>query len=61
MESKAELLARLQRVKADYDTAIKQMNRMKHGPARTRKAKWAGSLNFTLLQIKSELEAHNYE
>jgi hypothetical protein len=57
MESKAELLARFQRVKADYDAAVKQMNRMKLGPARTRKAMWAGSLNFTLLQIKSELEA----
>ena len=43
MESKGELLARLQRVKAEYETAIKQMNRMKHGPARTRKAMWAYS------------------
>jgi hypothetical protein len=59
MESKAELLARLQRVKADYEAVVKQMDRMKHGPARTRKAMWAGSLNFTLLQIKSELEAKN--
>ena len=42
MESKAELLARFQVVKAKYDTAVKQMNRMKHGPARTRKAMWAG-------------------
>jgi hypothetical protein len=61
MESKAELMARFQRVKADYDAAVKQMNRMKHGPARTRKAMWAGSLNFTLLQIKSDLEAQNHE
>lgn len=55
MESKAELLARFQVVKAKYDTAVKQMNRM-HGPARTRKAMWAGSLSFTLLQIQSKLE-----
>ena len=56
MESKAELLARFQVVKAKYDTAVKQMNRMKHGPARTRKAMWAGCLGFTLSQIKSDLE-----
>ena len=56
MESKAELLVRFQVVKAKYDTAVKQMNRMKHGPARTRKAMWAGSLGFTLSQIKSDLE-----
>ena len=56
MESKADLLARFQVVKTKYDTAVKQMNRMKHGPARTRKAMWAGSLSFTLLQIQSKLE-----
>lgn len=56
MESKTELLARFQRVKTAYETAVEQMNRMKLGPARTRKAMWAGSLKFTLLQIRSELE-----
>jgi hypothetical protein len=61
MESKPELLARFHRVKTDYDAAVKQMNRMKLGPARTRKAMWVGSLNFTLLQIKSDLEAQNHE
>jgi hypothetical protein len=54
-ESNEDLLARHGRVKDQYDKAHKQMEKLKHGPSRTRKAQWAGSLNFTLLSIESEL------
>ena len=57
METDAELLARYRQVEAQYDKAKAGMERLKLGsPARTRKAQWAGSLNFTLLDIKSQIE-----
>ncbi len=61
METDAELLARYHEVKAQYGKTKNEMERMKLGsPARTRKAQWAGSLHFTLLDIKSQIEERNF-
>lgn len=56
METDADLIARHQTVKAEYAKAVTAYQRMKSPTAaRTRKVQWAGSLNFTLLQIESEM------
>jgi hypothetical protein len=55
-ETNDELLARHKRVKDEVDKVKQQMERLKLGsPSRIRKAKWGGCLNFTLLQIESEM------
>jgi hypothetical protein len=62
VETDAELLARYQQVEAQYSKTKNEMERMKLGsPARTRKAQWAGSLNFTLLDIKSQIEERHLQ
>lgn len=59
-ETNAQLLKRYQTVKTKYEKAVKAVEKAKLGsPNRTRKALWAGSLGFTLLQIESEITNRN--
>jgi hypothetical protein len=52
----AELIVRYKHVEAERDKAVTAYQRMKAGIiARTRKVQWAGCLNFTILQIESEM------
>lgn len=61
-ETNEELLARYRSVKADHDKARKQMERMKLGsPNRDRKARWVGSLYFTLSGIESKIVLRDLE
>jgi len=52
-ETNAELVARHKRVSQIYDEASKTLARAKTG--RDKKARQAGCVNFTLLQIESEM------
>lgn len=54
-ESNEQLISRYNLVKSEYDKAVASYQKMKFGNARTKKAKWAGCLNFTLLSIKAEM------
>lgn len=54
-ESNEELLARHKRVKAKYLKAKQSAERCKSSK-RDSKFRFAGSLNFTLIQIESELD-----
>jgi hypothetical protein len=55
METSEELLSRYERVKKEHAKVVKSYERMNSGPARERKARWAGCLYFTVLSIESEL------
>jgi len=55
-ESDADLIARHKRVEELYLKAKKSAERCKPGGTRDRKMRWAGSLNFTLIGIQSEME-----
>ncbi len=56
METNKELTERHARVKEEYNKAKAQAERCKLGSAlRSRLMKWAGSLNFTLLGIESDM------
>jgi hypothetical protein len=54
-ETNEELIARHQRVQEKYQQAVRSRDRTKSRPARDQKSRWAGSLNFTLLSIESEM------
>ena len=57
MESNEELLARHAHVTSEHGKAKKKMERMRLGSARRdRQARWVGSLYFTLLGIRSEMD-----
>jgi len=56
-ETDEDLLARYAHVKGLVDKHMKQLERMKLGSsARTHKAMFIGTLNFTLGQCRSEIE-----
>ena len=55
-ETDKELLARYNFVKSEYEKASRLAHRAKCGGTRDRKMRWAGCLNFTLIQIESEIE-----
>jgi len=55
-ETNEQLLRRHKTVKAKYQQAKKSAERCKSRGNRERKMRFAGSLNFTLLQIESELD-----
>ena len=59
METNDELIARHQRVKALIATNRKQLDKMKPGGRKDQKARFGGSLTFTLLQIESEMRDRN--
>ena len=54
-ETEADLIARYERVGRLHKAALQEHARMPPGNRRDNKARWAGSLQFTLLQIESEL------
>ena len=58
MESKtdADLIARHKHVAELIATGMRQLKRMKPGGRRDNKARFIGSLTFTLLQIKFDIE-----
>lgn len=57
METDAELLDRYRRVKAKHDKVLHGIGKMKVGArGRPRRVMWAGSLQFLLLSIQSEIE-----
>lgn len=56
METDQELLDRYQRVRAELLRVWQTMERLPVGsPTRAKRAKWGGSLQFTLLQIEEEM------
>lgn len=55
-ETDTELLNRYSHVKKLYKKAEASAKRCKNPANRTQKMMWAGSLNFTLLQIESEID-----
>ena len=59
METNEQLIARHQRVKALIATNRKQLDKMKPGGRKDAKARFGGSLTFTLLQIESEMRDRN--
>lgn len=58
-ETDQELLHRFQHVNSLFNKTVKQLNKMKPGANRDRKARFGGSLQFSLLQLKSEIEDRN--
>ena len=59
METNDELIARHERVKKLVATNRKQLDKMQPGGRKDAKARFGGSLNFTLLQIESEMRDRN--
>lgn len=59
METDQELLHRHKHVSDLLIKATKQLDKMKFSSRRDQKARWCGSLQFILLQIKSEIEERN--
>lgn len=55
-ETNEELIQRYNHISEILSKLHKQLEVMKIGPRKTRKAMWGGSLQFTLLQIKSKME-----
>jgi hypothetical protein len=56
METNEELLTRYNRIKTHHENMMRQVDKMQLGSsARERRARWAGSLYFTLLQIEDEM------
>lgn len=55
MESDKDLTDRYHRVEAEIATLTRQLERLKFGGNRDRKARLIGSLRFTLLGIESEM------
>jgi len=55
-ETNEQLIQRFQNVKGLFEKASAQVQKAKYGSTRSQKAKLAGSLNFTLLGIRAEME-----
>lgn len=58
-ESDEYLIARHKRLKKLIATNRKQLDKMKPGGRKDAKARFGGSLTFTLLQIESEMRDRN--
>jgi hypothetical protein len=56
-ETDDELIVRYVSVRDEHTKATKSMERTKSEGARMRKARWAGSLLFSLLGMESEAES----